>query len=226
MPAFRIDGTFTTASAVGAARKSFPFDGDNASFIVEQDFMVLFSSFSPLALDTVHPSIAAAYLVKESPLQDLGGGVARWTRTYAKIPSSRSEWSTITFNFPGYFGTRLPPYFQYYERIGDERDPWTATSVCRVLSEYFLCATGQTYETPQDIPIISRQLFTLDGRPDQPIDYLVNQTTNPLLSATEPTLPEYMALVAAEDEIVAEDSTIERWMGNIYERKTRYVIAK
>lgn len=226
MSAFRTDGTFSSASACGAARKSFPFDGDNTSFIVEQDFMIAFASFSPLALSTAHPTFTSAYLVKESPLEDLGGGIAKWTRTYAQIPATRNEWATHTYTFPGFYGSRVPPYSQYFDITGDERDPFTTVATSRLYHEYFLCASGQTYTTPANIPVVTRQLFTLDGRPTQPTDYLVDHTANPALTETDPSLPDYLDMIDNGDEIVAEDSTLQRWMGDIYVRITRYIVAQ
>lgn len=225
MAAFKTDGTFSTASAVGAARKSFPFDGDNTSFIVDQDFMIAFASFTPLALNTAHPTFTTAYLVKESPLEDLGGGIARWTRTYATIPASLDSFETFNYRFIGFLGAGTPPYSQYTVQVGDQRDPFTKTVVARVTADYFLCATGETYETPTDIPVNEAQKYTFDGQPNSPIEYLVDAGTNPFATATEPTLPDYRDMVTDEDEIIAEDSTLERWMGNIYVRKTRRVKA-
>ena len=226
MSAFRTDGTFTSASAVGAARKSFPFDGDNTSFIVEQDFMVALASFTPLALDTAHPTYTDAYLVKESPLEDLGGGIVRWTRTYAQIPASRSDYGTFAYQFIGFLGTGTPPYSQYDVQVGDQRDPILKKVQSRILSEYFLCATGQTYETPDLIPVIPAQKYTFDGAPNNPITYLVDPSINPAATETDPNLPDYLSMIDDGDEIVAEDSDIERWMGNIYVRTTRYVKAQ
>ena len=101
MSAFTTDGTWTSASAVGKPRKTFPFEGDNASYYVEQDFMMLGASFAPLALDTVHAAIAACYLVGEGPHQDLGADVIRWTRRYAKIPAARDDYESFAARFPG-----------------------------------------------------------------------------------------------------------------------------
>jgi hypothetical protein len=211
MSAFKTDGTFTSASAVGAARKSFPFDGDNSSFIVEQDYMIALSSFSPLALSTA--------------LQDLGGGIVKWTRTYAQIPATRSEYSTFAYTFIGFLGAGIAPYSQYDIQAGDQRDPFLKVVMSRVYNEYFLCATGQTYTTPSAIPVINAQSYNFDGLPNNKVNYLVDPAINPLSTATEPTLPDYRDMVTAGDEIVAEDSTLERWMGNIYVRSTRYVKA-
>jgi len=225
MSAFKTDGTFTSASAVGATRKSFPFDGDNSSFIVEQDYMIALSSFSPLALSTAHGTYTDAYLVKESPLQDLGGGIVKWTRTYAQIPATRDEYGSASYLFIGFLGVHVAPYSQYDTLVNDERDPFQKVVTSRLTKEYFLCAAGQTYTTPSAIPTIEAQSYHFDGHPNNKVLYLVDPAINTISAETIPSLPDYRDMVTAGDEIVAEDSTLERWMGNIYVRSTRYVKA-
>jgi hypothetical protein len=225
MSAFRIDGLLTTAQVQGGARKSFPFEGDVSSFIVEQDYMVNLANYSPLALSTAHGTYTSAYLVRESALENLGAGVVKFTRTYAQIPASRSEYGTFAYEFIGFLGVGTPPYSQYDVQVGDQRDPFLKVVVSRFLHEYFLCAPGQTYVTPDLIPVVPAQVYSFDGLPNNKAKYLVDAATNPLASQTDPTLPDYRTLVTNEDEIVAEDSTIERWMGDIYVRSTRYVKA-
>lgn len=236
MSAFRIDGALTTAQTMGGARKSFPFEGDVSSFIVEQDYQVLLTSYSPLALSTAHGTYTNAYLVRESQLENLGAGVVKFTRTYAQIPASRSDYETFNFKFPGYLattGTVTPPYDSYWVQTGNGRDPFTATSNSRMLSEYFLCASGQTYETPSEIPILEVIKFTLALNDQARIDYLLSDAVG-YWSDSSPTVEEWQDLVsggggigtgAAAGEFIAEDSRIRRWMGNIYCRETRYVKA-
>ncbi|HOP99105.1 MAG TPA: hypothetical protein PLK78_16935 [Verrucomicrobiota bacterium] len=221
MAAFKVDGDFTVATACSAARKSFPFPGDNTSFIVEQDFMQFFANFTPLALSTPHPTFTDAYLVEETPLQDLGGGVARWTRRYAQIPATRNEYEAFAYQFVGYigitWGINVPTF--------PGRHRFTKTVVSRLKHEYFLCATGQTYETPDLIPIIPAQAYKFN---DLVVDYLWDSSGPHAVAVapSEPSRAEYEAWVAAGAEIVAEDSRISRWLGNIYERVTRYVVAQ
>jgi len=171
-------------------------------------------------LNTPHPTFTDAYLVEETPLQDLGGGVARWTRRYAQIPATRIEYESFAYQFIGYMGTwgiNVPP-----DQIVTHRDRFTKTVVSRLKHEYFLCATGQTYETPDLIPIIPAQAYKFLGIV---VDYLWD-VVSLFTVATEPSRTEYEAWVAAGAEIVAEDSRVSRWLGNIYERVTRYVVAQ
>lgn len=223
MAAFKVDGNFTVATACGAARKSFPIPGDNTSFIVEQEFMQLFANFTPLALNTAHPTFTTAYLVQESPLQDLGGGVAKWTRTYATIPAQRNEYEMFAYQYIGIYGYVLAQGGSVTTEV-DGRERFTESSLSRVQHDYFLCASGQDYETPADIPVNAAQAYYQSADSTLVTDYLTDSP--PFTTASSPTLTAYLALVSGGDEIVAEESRLTRWMGNIYERTTRYVIAK
>ncbi len=224
MSAFYQDGNFSTAQAVGESRISFPIPGETTGQFIAQDYMQLFSSFAPLALNTQHPDNPDWYLVGESELNDLGGGVARWTRQFATIPEPLSDYESFAYQFIGLKGTGNPPYNQYWDNPGDGRDQFTDTVVSRMLYEYFLCAAGETYPTPQDIPIIPAQPYTLVDNEDAVINYLL--PFGVYLSDTIPTLEDYRAMIVAGDEIVAEESRVERWAGNIFRRITRYIIAK
>jgi len=224
MSAFKTDGTYSTAVAVGAARKSFPIDGDNTSFMVEQDFMVAIGSFTPLALNDPHGTFTTAYLVKETPLEDLGGGIARFSRIYSTVPATRSDYESFGYRFPGYLGTLNPPYSQYYGDDPEGRDPTVLPVLSRILHTYALCATGQTYTTPALFfagVAVAAQVYTINTNADARVDYLFDGSP----AASSPTLTAYKALVTAGTEIVAEDSVMRRYAGNIYEIATRYVVA-
>jgi hypothetical protein len=236
MSAFRTDGLLTTAQTVGGARKSFPFEGDVSSFIVEQDYHVLLTSYSPLALSAAHGTYTNAYLVRESSLENIGAGVVMFTRTYAQIPASRSEYGVFNYTMPGLLdstNTPAPPYNLVAVYVGDGRDPKLVTSGDRVLFEYFLCAAGQTYTTPGAIPILPAQEFVLSTNPLSLVYYL---WANGAFGAnTIPSRAQWETLIAggtgigtgaAAGEFISEASSISRWMGDIYVRQTRYTKAK
>ena len=226
MSAFRIDGVLTTAVIVGGARKSFPFEGDVSSFIVEQDYHVLIGSYAAATPGAAHATYTTAYFIRDSALENIGAGVVKFTRTWAQIPATRNEFSTFAYTFPGFLGAGTPPYSQYDVQVGDQRDSFTKVVVSRISNEYFLCVAGQTYTTPASIPVVSAQSYNYTGLPNNKTQYLVDAATNPGATATSPTLPAYRVYVTNGTEVVAEDSTVERWQGEIYVRTTRYVVAK
>ncbi len=242
----------TTSLKVGKARFSQPFMGDNGEYLLDQDFQVDIGSFAPLALNTVHPDFATYHLVGESPLQDLGGGQMKWTRTYAQVPALRNDYSSISYNFIGYLGVfpvqiGLTPGSP--QLLGRPR--FTAVVNCRIQSDYFLVGTGGSYTIASAIPQIYEQKYyvpsgtwqasgitfvfvplytdpTLQALYGIPCEYIYD-TTGPLaLSIAVPSVPtrsQYDAMRIAQTEIVAENSSLSRWRGNIYVRTTKYVVA-
>lgn len=97
----KYDGDFTIAEAVSARVWTYPFPGDSASGYFEQDYMQRLDYWAPMVLDTADVLHTDAYLVSESPLQALGGGIVRWTRTFSKVPVSRIEPETYAHIVPG-----------------------------------------------------------------------------------------------------------------------------
>lgn len=95
------DGDFREVSAVGPRLKTFPFEGDTESFYFEQDFWQLIDTYERLPLDSPDTEIPHAYLVEESAVRKIGGGVGEFTRTYSTIPVSRIERETYAHTVPG-----------------------------------------------------------------------------------------------------------------------------
>lgn len=221
MAAIYIDGDFDVAKPCSQRRLSAPFPGVSTDLLIEQDFIQFFANFSPLAINTADSgtgAVSGAYLVEETPLQDLGGGVAKWTRVFAKVPSTRSEFESFIYHFPGYseaYINGVPQDSSGYRR------PFDLTVTSRMQYDYFITGSGQTYTTPQAIPTNIRQRYYITAYgPTIPID-------GPFLgSATTPTKTAYVSLVSNGTEIIAEDSHLERWKGNIFVRATRYVVAQ
>jgi hypothetical protein len=81
--------------------------------------------------------------------------------------------------------------------------------------DYYLPGVSTGITHPQDIPIIE---------PLSIIDDTGRETTS-FTADTSPTLTEWRTKVANEEQVCAVRSIVRRWMGNIYERATRYVRA-
>lgn len=219
MSAIKTDGTFTTASTSGAARFSLPIEGDTTTTMFEQDYMVTFANYTPLAVGTAHVTYTTHYLLRESGLEDMGGGIAKFTRTYCKVPANRTEYETYSYNFIGFW-----PIPSIFGLGGNGRDRWSETVLSRIDYHY-------TLATPPAV-IPAQQYFIL-GYPSQKTDYIFYASNiNDSADANGAlTVEGYQALIAAYtdlsiDGIVAEDSRISRWNGNIYERATRYILPK
>jgi len=233
MAGYKDNGTFTTAASDGPYRISLPIPRDNTARIVEQDFIIAAANFAAATLDTAHATITAAKLVEETPPEDVGGGIVRWTRRYATKPANRDDFETFSYRFPGLYGSGNPPYNQYWTSGDDDgRDPFTKMVTSRLRYEYFLCASGETYTTPGAIPILPQLEFTLTTNAQARMDYLL--PAGDYLADTVPTKEAWITLVgggtgigtgANAGEFIAEDSRIENYMGNIWARITRYIKA-
>tara|TARA_R110000868_G_scaffold305292_1_gene566360 strand:- start:356 stop:1225 length:870 start_codon:yes stop_codon:yes gene_type:complete len=82
--------------------------------------------------------------------------------------------------------------------------------------DYYLPGVSAGIGTPFDIPIISElQIYDGDG-----------VKVNSFAADTAPTLTTWRAQVAARDNVCVVSSVVRRWKGNIYERATRYCIAR
>lgn len=208
MAAFH-SNSFATAATHGGPRKTFPFERDTTAYIIEQDYMQTSAAFARIALSTAHPTDASAFLVAETDTQNLGGGIVQWTRRYATVPATRDEYETY-----------LHTFVEIIAATGGAgaRGPFTKKVTSRIEYAYFHVGTA-AYPTVDTIPLVSgfQPTQTIWGSPIE-VEYLS--------LVTDPTSDDYLDLVAAGDEIAVEDSDLHPWMGNIYERVTRYVVAR
>ena len=101
MPLLWQSGDYTNPLPDGARRWLRPFDDNFDQVMFEQDFQQFEDNFSPLTLDTPSDDFSDAYLVREGELSALGGGVVKWTRTYARIPASREVFEGYSWLIPG-----------------------------------------------------------------------------------------------------------------------------
>lgn len=209
MAAFKVDGTFTAAEVQGGPNRTFPFERDTTAFIEEQKYIIAKANFSRLAIGTVHPTITTAFLVAETDLQNVGAGLVEWTRRYATVPATRNEYETY-----------LHTFLEIVNATGGDgaRSSFTKKVNSRIEYAYFHVGSV-AYPTIDDVPLISgfQPTYAYWGSALE-VEFLSLVTT--------PTSDAYLAMVAAEDEIAVEDSDVRPWMGNIYERVTRYVVAR
>lgn len=219
MAAVFTDGDYTTAKASTAPKFEQPFEHRADRYVFRQTWFQAQASRTVVALNTAHPTLTDYVLVGEGPELDLGEGNVEWERTYAKVPDTFTEPAgTYTYQFIGLaadFGIDIEP------EAGRERFSRTVMSVA--LNEFFLVGSGQTYETPDEIPLteVTKYVFTLSSELET--NYLVN--VPPSTTPTTPTRDDYKDMIdddAADPtsySIVVE-CNVERWMGNIWRRRT------
>ena len=97
------DGTFTNAVQNGPAQIFYPFINaatkDNVTKGTIRNYVVLPSSYTPAAALSTDPADNTQYLITESDLT-IEGGVARFSRTYCKVPTDQVDYSSIVINKP------------------------------------------------------------------------------------------------------------------------------
>tara|TARA_R110000868_G_C10902178_1_gene764392 strand:- start:717 stop:1103 length:387 start_codon:yes stop_codon:yes gene_type:complete len=82
--------------------------------------------------------------------------------------------------------------------------------------DYFMPGTAPNINTGADIPIIMElQIYNGDG-----------VKVNSFAADTVPTITQWRAMVAARDQVCVVSSIIRKWYGPIFERATRYCIAR
>lgn len=212
MSALKTDGTFTTAAIHGAEKFSCPIEGDSVTTQFEQDYMIAISNYTPMAIGSAHGTHTDHYLIRESPVSDLGGGIGKLTRLYSMIPADRNEYETFAYNFIGFW---IPPSVGGIGSSG--RDRFTRTVLSRM---------DYSYSIGIPSAVILAQRYLLAGSDTLVLDYLF---FNSNINDSNLSVEDYQALVSAHTDlstqgIVAEDSRISRWAGNIYERVTRYIL--
>lgn len=122
MPDTLIDGNFLEAEAVGAPRYEYPFrkNGDRVTALFEQDYWQRSATFTPQELATRHPELADFYLIAESPPAPIFADLLRFTRTYARIPTRQTEWSSFIVPLPDPAGSGGQE--GYFARVGQNID--------------------------------------------------------------------------------------------------------
>jgi len=213
------DGDFSSASPVSDYRYSAPFAqfAINNLYLVEQDFVIESTHFSPLAIDTAHPLLADFYLAMETPMQPTSmSNIMRWTRKYSKVPPSFSRpGGTYPYSFPVMW-TGVNDTSRLFAK------PITVNA--RIQTDFFHTSDANT------ITIIEPQRYVLALAPTvdatSPWGEPVVTNAGFGIAETTPDLATYQAWVAGGIEIVPEASKITpNWMGNIHMRETIYLKA-
>lgn len=223
------DGDFTVVSPVTLPVLSAPIQGVNTDYILTQDFVQLEANFTSLPLNTAYPNSAGSssgadfagddtynsagfILVSEGPRQDIGAGVVRWTRRYAKLPSTHYDPVQVSYTFPGFLS------FDPLETL--IRNPFTRSVPGVIEYAYFLAGTNtqSAVESLETANAVQAQLFvwprvTAFPLPNESlqVDYLWESTV--------PTAAQYGTWVTTGSHIVAQPSQFSRWEGNIIRRE-------
>jgi hypothetical protein len=239
-PSYR-DGVFSTAARVSLPVLSSPIPGVVTEYVLTERWQQYRRDFTPLAINTLHPEYKVAnswerdfFLVSEGPRQDMGGGVVQWDRTYAAVPAQHSEFEAFVYNFIGYCGT-----WGINVETATGRERFQRAVMSKVVHDYFKVDmtlgsdAAPIYKLPGNIPMNVEQQYYESGFATLSTDYL--KDTPPFTTASSPSRTTYEGYVsdattnkwaATTGLIVAETSKLSRWMGDIWLRTTRYVLAQ
>src|ERR1044071_9225080 len=194
-----------------------PIAPTSKEYVFTQDFMCLRPTGGidlSTDLNTPHPSAgmnpdySSFVLVAESERRDMGGGLVRWTRTYARLPDSYSDFETFSYTFigtntvvDGVTITRAPT-------------PWVVTT--RLQHDFFLVGTGGTYTTAGAIPAkirmhyVYQQLFPNPGGATYGgVNYEVAYVLPITGGYTWPTSEQYNLMIS--------DALVNRWNSTVTE---------
>ena len=236
------------AAKCGTLRRFFPIPQiSDLCYAFKQDYEQNRASFAALALNTVSPDDATAFLQNESDLQDQDGEVVKWTRSYYQVPPSWDDWDNIAYTFP-----QTPGYIVLPSGVSNPvgRNPFTPIdgAKCRIRRDYFMVGAGQTYANEGAIPEIAVQTYvgqlnpTFFLEPPQvvPAANLVVGTL--LYLATVPSKETYFGWVANAKALgwasgragtadvnpgqIVISCKPERLVGNIWARVTPYILVR
>jgi hypothetical protein len=215
------DGDFSMPLRVSLPVLSAPIPGVNTQYLLTEDWVQYEANYTPLALNTAHTDSAytAFLLVSENNFRDLGNGVVRWTRRYARVPASHSEPVQVSYQFIGLLT------FDPLETV--IRPPFTRAVPGVKVHDYFLAGTNtQTaMQSLQTANFVSEQLYYWPRTWAFPLPFEAQAVTS-IWENTVPTAASYGTLVTNGGTIVAYPSQFERWEGNIIRREYTSIVAQ
>jgi hypothetical protein len=218
------DGDVTVASPSGGLELEIPFPQQPQTQIFRQKFQQHYDYWKPLALGSsplasgMMPAAAfdgnvktgrGPFLVGESELIDIGGGIREWTRTWAHVPGMIYEWPALNYLRQKYSASSVP-WNGFYDTWGNYHGTYRTYTA---IEEW----------TEPTTAIVHKQFIRV---PD---------TLSPakMLPRFRPLVP--FRIVKFNDERgkehvfqlgtqgVADASQIERWMGDIWQVINTYV---
>lgn len=91
-----VDGNFKVPSPISSEKITYPFEGDINSYLMDQEYMIYSDYYLETmpAIGSPHPDYSGMYFIKDSPINDINGGIITFTRTYGILPGFNSNEST------------------------------------------------------------------------------------------------------------------------------------
>jgi hypothetical protein len=140
----------------------------------------------------------AAWLIEETSPVPQEGGLVRWTRRFASVPDTWSDYEMRPYQFPGYFNDTGDTYY---------RNPYKQVVLWRVYHYYEHAPAASVIGTIE----VPAQAFQSENTFGAPLEYVD--------ATSAPTYTTYAAAVSAGTYMVPSDSVMERYAGNIWVTK-------
>ena len=194
------------------------------------------------------PPLSTFYLVEECALEDIGAGLSKIRRKFATIPLTRCEIEQYVYTFPGiakstiFTSIREPVTQNVMSRL--QYDYFIFDDLGILGLPLFNAKDGRRLDSstglyPNGIVIPAMRYFSKPADVYTNNGFFIGNTTESLIGTGSPTadsLPDADSYIEWSQgvgtsnglpaEICIESSTFTRWMGNIWERKTRFCLAQ
>lgn len=184
-------------------RKRFPIRQDLSAVELSIDYVQKEEFFKPAPLNIQCPDDYRAFLVGETDPQRMGNGLVKFTRTFQTTPATRTEYSSGSFTFPAFKNLSSDS--------STSRSSFSRQVV--ILVEFSYLRTSN----PSDDLTITPQFSSTDPSGNS-VPFIATDT-NPILS-------DYQSFILAGDYIQSKETTISRWMGDIWQMENRKVKAQ
>ena len=208
-------------------------------------YNVAFALGFQVAFHNGYPWSAVPYLVEEGDLQDIGGGLSKFKVKFASIPPTRCELEQYSVTFPGLstngsvsrpsFTRNVMTRIQYDYFIFDDLDilstPLFTDGGNRLNASTGLYPPGLILQPTQWFA--NSAIQTAYGQYVGTLtDTLTDGDPTDPTTATLPTATLYLGWCTGLEtsngqpaEIIVEPSTMTRYLGNIWQRGTRFTVA-
>jgi hypothetical protein len=190
------------------------------------------------------PELFYAVFVEEDPTEDMGQGIVKVRRRFATLPPTRNEIEQFTYIYPGItYGVGIPSRLQrsitVSSRVQYDYFIFDDFGIYPYGSEF---PAGPVLRARQGIyppGLILQPMYFYKAGADSVLNNIFLDSDQIQLSdgsvllgtpATTPSASQWLSWIdgtgtsnGQRAEVIAEASVPRRWMGNIWERRTRFV---
>jgi hypothetical protein len=155
-------------------------------------------------------ALGAAVFITDESFTDEGGGMCTFTRVWATVPAGYDDFESYAYAYPA---------------ILFRRESLNLTTTSKVAYTYYLAGPGGTVATPNAIPQVEATRFTYGDGVSTGDTFYLSAFSTPTFVAYDGWRTTDAATLSSYS-IVAEDSQLERYLGNIWRRTVRSVKAR